>query len=67
MGCCCSTVSRLDNQLESVETIGNSRARWMTNLTANLTTIPITKLAIPGSHDCGAYFLDASGPVCPGE
>ncbi|XP_066926141.1 PI-PLC X domain-containing protein 3-like [Clytia hemisphaerica] len=67
MGCCCSTVSSLDNQFESVETVGNSRARWMTNLDASFTTKPITKLAIPGSHDCGAYFLDASGPVCPDE
>ena len=36
----------------------NDLSKWMTNLPEKLTKIPINKLAIPGSHDCGSYYLD---------
>ena len=54
--------------LDSVEeTINNDYSQWMTNLPVTLTTIPLNQLAIPGSHDSGAYYLDPKSPVCPGN
>jgi len=41
--------------------------RWMTNLPERLTKIPINKLAIPGSHNSGAYELDPTTPISPGR
>ena len=41
-------------------------ATWMTNLPESVTSLPIRSLAIPGSHDSGAYQLDLTRPVAPG-
>jgi len=40
---------------------------WMTNLPENVTLLPIRTIAIPGSHDTGAYMLDVEKPVAPDE
>lgn len=42
-------------------------SQWMTDLPEPLTKIPINKLAIPGSHDSGAFYLDPSTPIAPGS
>ena len=40
-------------------------SEWMTNLPDYATNIPINQIVIPGSHDSGAFWLDADSPVCP--
>ncbi|XP_063068030.1 PI-PLC X domain-containing protein 1-like [Engraulis encrasicolus] len=40
-------------------------ADWMSKLPAELTTVPLWNLAIPGSHDSMAYCLDTSGDLEP--
>ncbi|CAF0870263.1 unnamed protein product [Didymodactylos carnosus] len=41
----------------------NSRTEWMKNLPEHLHTEPISKIAIPGSHDSFSYYLTSSaGP-----
>ncbi|GFR68267.1 PI-PLC X domain-containing protein 2 [Elysia marginata] len=40
-----------------------STADWMANLPQSLQQLPLSKIAIPGSHDTGAYNLDVNGPV----
>ncbi|XP_066930650.1 PI-PLC X domain-containing protein 2-like [Clytia hemisphaerica] len=52
--------------LDCVEETSNN-SQWMTNLPKELTMLPITRLAIPGSHDSGAYYLDPKSPICPDE
>lgn len=42
-------------------------SNWMTNLHDDLTHVPVNQLAIPGSHDSGAFWLDPHSPVCPDE
>ena len=42
-------------------------SEWMTNLPDYATDKPILNLAIPGSHDSGAYWIDPSTPVAPGK
>ena len=39
---------------------------WMSNLPVELQKKPINELAIPGSHDSGAYWLDPDTPISPG-
>ena len=41
-------------------------ARWMTDLPDEITKLPINKLAIPGSHNSGSYYLDPTTPMSPG-
>ena len=41
-------------------------SEWMTNLPDYVADQPINNLAIPGSHDSGAYWIDPSTPLCPG-
>lgn len=38
---------------------------WMANLPANLHTLPLTNLAIPGSHDSFSFYIDETSPVGP--
>jgi len=40
---------------------------WMANLPTKVTKLPLKQLVIPGSHDSGAYYLDPSTPIAPGE
>ena len=40
---------------------------WMGNLPKKLTMLPLTQLAIPGTHDSGAYDLDVSLPIAKGR
>ena len=73
MFCCGSSETDDNNEaknglLDSVEeTTNNDYSQWMTNLPVVLTTKPLNQLAIPGSHDSGAYYLDPKSPVCPGK
>ena len=73
MFCCGSSETDDNNEaknglLDSVEeTTNNDYSQWMTNLPVALTTIPLNQLAIPGSHDSGAYYLDPKSQVCPGN
>ena len=48
-----------------VITFGQAKdlSRWMTNMDENLKDIPLMELAIPGSHNSGAYWMDETGPV----
>ena len=63
MACCCCTSQTVENEIEETE----DNSQWMTNLPVTLTTKPLNQLAIPGSHDSGAYYLDPKSPVCPGK
>uniref|UniRef100_A0A672T107 Phosphatidylinositol-specific phospholipase C X domain-containing protein n=1 Tax=Sinocyclocheilus grahami TaxID=75366 RepID=A0A672T107_SINGR len=38
-------------------------ADWMSNLNEKFTKIPLSQLAIPGSHDAMAYSLDMDSSV----
>uniref|UniRef100_A0A3Q2XZE6 Si:dkey-66a8.7 n=1 Tax=Hippocampus comes TaxID=109280 RepID=A0A3Q2XZE6_HIPCM len=40
---------------------------WMSNLPKELLDIPLTHLAIPGSHDTMSYCLDISSPLVRSE
>ena len=42
-------------------------SRWMTDLPNEITKLPINKLAIPGSHNSGSYYLDPTTPMSPGK
>lgn len=42
-------------------------SNWMAKLPTEMQKIPIRQLAIPGSHDSGAYFLDKNSPIAPDE
>ena len=42
-------------------------SEWMTNLPEPLHCTPINLLAIPGSHDSGAYTFDPRLPIAPDE
>nr|CDS27210.1 PLC phosphodiesterase TIM beta alpha barrel domain [Hymenolepis microstoma] len=37
--------------------------KWMTNLPEDVTKIPLSKLAIPGSHDSCSYCIDAKSDL----
>ena len=52
-------------QTEDSESLRN--ARWMSKLPSHLTKIPLNRLAIPGSHNSGAYSLDPTTPMSPGR
>ena len=41
-------------------------AEWMQHLPEYALNKPISFLAIPGSHDSGAYWLDPDTPLSPG-
>lgn len=47
------------------DSFGNSR--WMSNLPSHLTKISLNRLAIPGSHNSGAYSLNPTTPMSPGK
>lgn len=55
------------NHKEDLFTINTDLSQWMTNLPIPLTKIPLNQLAIPGSHDSGAYYLDPDTPISPGQ
>ena len=41
---------------------------WMSELPSQIANkIPFNQLAIPGSHDAGASYLDPKSPICPGK
>lgn len=40
-------------------------AYWMTEMSDTLRDIPLTKLAIPGSHDAGTYSIADGAPFSP--
>ncbi|XP_065643940.1 PI-PLC X domain-containing protein 2 isoform X1 [Hydra vulgaris] len=41
---------------------------WMSDLPSQIVQkVPINQLAIPGSHDAGAFYLDRKSPICPDE
>ncbi|XP_034736716.1 PI-PLC X domain-containing protein 1 [Etheostoma cragini] len=40
---------------------------WMSALPAELWDVPLTDLAIPGSHDAMSYCLDINSPLVPSE
>ena len=42
-------------------------SRWMSDLPDEVTKLPINKLAIPGSHNSGSYYLDPTTPMSPGR
>lgn len=60
-----SSITIAVNEKES-ESVTIDLSQWMTNLPEPLTKIPLNKLAIPGSHDSGAYYLDPNTPVSSG-
>lgn len=68
MSLCCINGRNTEKWLNGceIEEISEN-TQWMTDLPKRLTTIPITQLAIPGSHDSGSYYLDLDTPVAPGE
>lgn len=72
MSLCCFNGQNTDTEKWLYESVSeeeelSENTRWMTNLPKALTTIPTTQLAIPGSHDSGAYYLDLDTPVSPDE
>lgn len=40
---------------------------WMGKLSVDKMNLPISQLALPGSHDSGSFWLDSSGPLAPDE
>ena len=42
-------------------------SEWMTNLPDELKDVPLNQLAIPGSHDSGAFWLNPDLPIAPGK
>jgi hypothetical protein len=40
---------------------------WMLNLSEEKKNVPISHLAIPGTHDSFTYSLNKGSPVGPGE
>ena len=62
MACCTSQTVEIE-----IEETNEDNSQWMTNLPVSLTTKPLNQLAIPGSHDSGAYYLDPSLPLSPGK
>nr|XP_006007176.1 PREDICTED: PI-PLC X domain-containing protein 3 [Latimeria chalumnae] len=40
-------------------------ADWMASLPESIHSVPLTNLAIPGSHDSFSYFIDEASPVGP--
>ncbi|CAG5924077.1 unnamed protein product [Menidia menidia] len=40
-------------------------ADWMASLPQGMHTIPLTNLAIPGSHDSFSFYIDEASPVGP--
>ncbi|KAJ8285373.1 hypothetical protein GJAV_G00026080 [Gymnothorax javanicus] len=40
-------------------------ADWMASLPQNIHSIPLTNLAIPGSHDSFSFYIDEASPVGP--
>lgn len=66
-GCCFGSTYDDENLLDSVDDVSEDNSQWMANLPVALTTFPITQLAIPGSHDSGAYYLDSKSPISPGK
>ncbi|XP_062580978.1 PI-PLC X domain-containing protein 2-like [Saccostrea cucullata] len=48
-------------------TAEDSYTTWMADLSPELTRIPVCSLAIPGSHDSGAYWLDKAGEIAEDE
>uniref|UniRef100_A0A3B4ZIC7 Phosphatidylinositol specific phospholipase C X domain containing 3 n=1 Tax=Stegastes partitus TaxID=144197 RepID=A0A3B4ZIC7_9TELE len=40
-------------------------ADWMASLPQSMHTIPLTNLAIPGSHDSFSFYIDEASPVGP--
>ena len=67
MGCCLS--KKHDTLLDSIDAMEEDTdyKRWMTDLPVKLTTLPINQLAIPGTHDSGAYYLDKNSPINPSK
>lgn len=55
------TTEKLDKNKKMAET--ESLANWMSNLNEKFTKIPLSQLAIPGSHDAMAYSLDTNSSV----
>ncbi|XP_026070078.1 PI-PLC X domain-containing protein 1-like isoform X1 [Carassius auratus] len=55
------TTEEWDKNKKTAET--ESLADWMANLNEKLTKIPLSQLAIPGSHDAMAYSLDMGSSV----
>lgn len=45
----------------------NSFKTWMADLPQETTRVPLCSLAIPGSHDSGAYWLDRAGGIAEDE
>ncbi|XP_055338221.1 PI-PLC X domain-containing protein 3-like [Paramacrobiotus metropolitanus] len=42
-------------------------SNWMSKLPTTLQVVPISAIAIPGSHDSGTYSLDPNGPFAPDQ
>ncbi|XP_043928379.1 PI-PLC X domain-containing protein 2-like [Protopterus annectens] len=42
-------------------------ADWMGSLPASLTKMPLSFLAVPGSHDSFSYWIDVNAPVGPDQ
>ncbi|XP_069483301.1 PI-PLC X domain-containing protein 3 isoform X1 [Ambystoma mexicanum] len=40
-------------------------ADWMATLPENIHSVPLTNLAIPGSHDSFSFYIDEASPVGP--
>uniref|UniRef100_A0AAY5ERV7 Phosphatidylinositol-specific phospholipase C X domain-containing protein n=1 Tax=Electrophorus electricus TaxID=8005 RepID=A0AAY5ERV7_ELEEL len=53
--------------MEPILENGNSNNDWMSTLPEQLWDIPLTNLAIPGSHDAMSYCLDIASPLVRSE
>ena len=53
--------------VEGISVEGIEGRYWMKELREHLIDIPLVELAIPGSHNSAAYWLDESGPVASDE
>ncbi|XP_051876452.1 PI-PLC X domain-containing protein 3 [Pristis pectinata] len=49
----------------SSESLGVRWADWMSRLPESIHAVPLTALAIPGSHDSFSFYIDESSPVGP--
>ena len=45
----------------------SDHSNWMQNLDERVTHLPLNRLAIPGSHNSGAYWLNLAGPIATGN
>ena len=47
--------------------VTSSLSTWMRDVHNDLKDIPLSELAIPGSHNSGAYWIDENGPLASNQ